>query len=239
MRRKIILKRVFIGLAVITVLANLLFGLAIHYYPGGNFLDPSDEGFDFLFGAMSDLGRITAYNGESNTISRFLYTTALVLLAVFVLVYNSIIWKFFQKKKITKWLSLSGTVFGVVQGILYIIFAYSPADTAFSRHIMLIYTAPVFLFGAILAYTIVFFIDKEFPRINAYSFLAMVIVTVLFTITIVIGAVRKDLVFHTSRRTGHTLFNFIVPIVYGLQAVGVILFLGTKQSEQFKKKIEK
>ncbi len=234
-----LLQRIFIGLIVITVLANLLFGLAIHYYPGGNFIDPLDEGFDFLYGAMSDLGRITAYNGESNTISRILYTTALDLLAIFVLIYYSIMWTFFQKKKITKWLSLSGTVLGVVQGILYIVFAYSPADTASSRHVMFIYTAPAFLFGAILAYTIVFFIDKEFPRINAYSFLAMIIISVLFTIAVAIGAIRKDLVFHASRRAGHTLFNFIVPIIFGFQALGVVLFLGTNQSEQFKKKIEK
>ncbi|MCG3257371.1 MAG: hypothetical protein KAU62_14820 [Candidatus Heimdallarchaeota archaeon] len=77
MQKDRLLQRIFIGLIVITVLTNLLFVLAIHYYPGGNFLDPADEGFDFLYGAMSDLGRITAYNGESNTISRFLYTTAL------------------------------------------------------------------------------------------------------------------------------------------------------------------
>ena len=239
MRKDKLLQRIFICLIVILVIANLLFGLAIHYYPGGNFLDPSDEGFDFLYGAMSDLGRITAYNGESNTISRFLYTTALNLLAIFVLIYYSIMWTFFQKKKTTKWLSLSGTVLGLVQGILYIILAHSPADTAFSRHIMLIYTAPAFLFGAILSYTIVFFIDKEFPRINAYSFLAMIIITVLFTIAVAIGAIRKDIVFHTSRRAGHTLFNFIVPIIFGFQALGVVLFLGTKQSEQFKKKFEK
>ncbi|MCG3257349.1 MAG: hypothetical protein KAU62_14715 [Candidatus Heimdallarchaeota archaeon] len=67
----------------------------------------------------------------------------------------------------------------------------------------------------------------------------MIIITVLFTITIAIGAVRKDLVFHASRRAGHTLFNFIVPIIFGFQAVGVVLFLRTKQSEQFKKKIKK
>ena len=239
MRKDKLLQRIFICLIVILVIANLLFGLAIHYYPGGNFLDPSDEGFDFLYGAMSDLGRITAYNGESNTISRFLYTTALNLLAIFVLIYYSIMWTFFQKKKTTKWLSLSGTVLGLVQGILYIILAHSPADTAFSRHVILIYTAPAFLFGAILSYTIVFFIDKEFPRINAYSFLAMIIITVLFTIAVAIGAIRKDIVFHTSRRAGHTLFNFIVPIIFGFQALGVVLFLGTKQSEQFKKKFEK
>ena len=239
MRTATLLQRIFICLIVILVIANLLFGLAIHYYPGGNFLDPSDEGFDFLYGAMSDLGRITAYNGESNTISRFLYTTALNLLAIFVLIYYSIMWTFFQKKKTTKWLSLSGTVLGLVQGILYIILAHSPADTAFSRHVILIYTAPAFLFGAILSYTIVFFIDKEFPRINAYSFLAMIIITVLFTIAVAIGAIRKDIVFHTSRRAGHTLFNFIVPIIFGFQALGVVLFLGTKQSEQFKKKFEK
>ncbi|MHA1220018.1 MAG: hypothetical protein ACTSO5_15265 [Candidatus Heimdallarchaeaceae archaeon] len=239
MRKDKLLQRIFICLIVILVIANLLFGLAIHYYPGGNFLDPSDEGFDFLYGAMSDLGRITAYNGESNTISRFLYTTALNLLAIFVLIYYSIMWTFFQKKKTTKWLSLSGTVLGLVQGILYIILAHSPADTASSRHIMLIYTAPAFLFGAILSYTIVFFIDKEFPRINAYSFLAMIIITVLFTIAVAIGAIRKDIVFHTSRRAGHTLFNFIVPIIFGFQALGVVLFLGTKQSENFKKKFEK
>ncbi|MCG3257857.1 MAG: hypothetical protein KAU62_17255 [Candidatus Heimdallarchaeota archaeon] len=231
MQKDSLLKRIFIGIAVVSIVSNLLMGLGIYFYPGGNFIDNTEEGFGFIYGALSDLGRITAYNGEPNIVSRILYTTAINILSIAVILFYSIIWKFFRERKVTKWLSLVGSLFGITQGILYIVFAFSPADTAFSRHIILIYVSPGFLIGSILVYTIVFFIAKDFPRINAYSFLAMMIVAAMFATAVTIGAIRKDMVFHASRRVGHTFFNFIVTFNYGIQAIGALIYIRNRDSK--------
>ncbi len=226
MQKNKLLKLIFIGVAVVSIVSNLLMGLAIYFYPGGNFIDNMEEGFGTIYGALSDLGRVTAYNGESNLVSRVLYTSAISILSIAVMIFYSIIWKFFQERKSTKWLSIIGSLFGVTQSILYMVFAFSPADIAFSRHIMLIYVSPGFLIGSILIYTIVFFIAKDFPRINAYSFFALIIIAVMFATAVTIGSIRKDadiLMFHASRRLGHTLFNFIVTFNYGIQAIGAHL----------------
>lgn len=226
------LKLIFIGIAVVSIVSNLLMGLAIYFYPGGNYIDTMEEGFGTIYGALSDLGRVTSYNGEPNVVSRILYTCAITILSLAVMLFYSIIWKFFQKRKSTKWLSIIGSLFGITQSILYIVFAFSPADIAFHRHITLIYVSPGFLIGSILVYTIVFFIAKEFPRINAYSFLALMIVAVMFATAVTIGSILKDtdiLVFHASRRLGHTLFNFIVTFSYGIQAFGAYLHAKNKK----------
>ena len=225
MQKNKILKIIFIVIAAISVISNLLMGLAIYFYPGGNFKDHNEEGFDELYGALSDLGRITAYNGEPNLISRILYQTAIVSLSLAVMVFYSIIWTFFQKEKFTKWMSRGGSILGITQGILYIIFAFSPADIAFSRHIMLIYVSPGFLIGTILVYTIVFFMSKSYFRVNAFSFLFLLIIAAMFATAVTIGSFKHDIVFHASRRLGHTLFNFIVTFNYGIQALGAYIYV--------------
>ncbi|NHJ32668.1 MAG: hypothetical protein FK732_07390, partial [Asgard group archaeon] len=81
MDRNKILKILFIILACLPFLSILFFGLSIHYFPGGNTLDPNAEGFNFLYNTMSDLGKIIANNGEPNIISRVFYSIALTLMS--------------------------------------------------------------------------------------------------------------------------------------------------------------
>ena len=214
MKQDQLLQSIFMLLGCMSLVSFLFFGLAIESYPGGNILNTTEEGFSFLFSAMSDLGRITAYNGEPNDVARIFYTVALDMLGIFVLVFYSIIWRFFQKRRVTKWLSLGGTIMGIAQACIYFVLTNKPPDTHFSAHKNLIYTAPAFLFAAILLYTIVFFIEKEFPRLNAYSYLVVIVIAILFTIAVAIGSVRQDAVFEASRRAGHTLFNFIITEIY-------------------------
>ena len=111
--------------------------------------------------------------------------------------------------------------------------AFSPADTAFPRHLMLIYVSPGFLVGSVLIYMIVFFLTEDFPKVNTYSYLGLMIVAVLFATAVTVGSIRKDvdiLAFHASRRLGHTLFNFIVTFTYGFQALGAYLFIRNKRN---------
>jgi hypothetical protein len=226
MQRDKLLKQIFLGIAIVSVMSNLLMGLGIYFYPGGNFINHSEEGFGTLYGALSDLGRINAYNGEPNLISRILYTTSINISSIAMILFYLIIWNFFQDRKSTKWLSIAGSLFGVSQGILYIVFAFSPADAAFSRHIMLIYISPGFLVASVLVYTVVFFLAKEFPRINAYSYLALMIVATMFATAVTIGSITEIFeIFHGSRRLGHTLFNFIATFTYGLQSVGAYIHI--------------
>jgi len=222
---KRILQVVFIILTCFSILAIILFGLGIKYYPRGHIVDPYNDDFNFLYNPMSDLGRVQAYNGGINIISIILYSIALTLLAIIIFIYYSIIWKFFQKYNFTKNLSIIGTAFGMLQSISYIVLAYSPGDTRFPSHIKSIYVGSALLVAAILSYTIVFFVSKEFPKINTYSFLAMMIIAVAHAMSVTLGSFLGEPLFSFTRRGGNTLFIFIVTIIYCLQGIGAYYYI--------------
>jgi hypothetical membrane protein len=232
------LKIIFIAGVGCSILAVSLFILAIVFYPGGNVMDANYPGFDFLYNTMSDLGSITAVNGESNIISRSLYASAILVTGITVVSYYLIVPSFFQKRKTTKWLSIIATTLGMIQAVLYIIMAFTPVDTKPVTHNRLIYSSPAFLYAAIFIYTIVYFLDKDFPKINRYSFLMMSIVSILLTLTVILGSILGDPLFTLSRRAGHTVFNFIVVILYGLQPLGAYFYVknGIKRDEEIEEK---
>jgi hypothetical membrane protein len=232
------LKIIFIVGVGCSILAFLLFTLAIIFYPGGNIRDANHPGFDFFYNTMSDLGGINAVNGELNIVSRSLYASAILVTGITVTSYYLIAPSFFQKRKATKWLSIIATALGMIQAVLYILMAFTPVDTKPVAHNRLIYSSPAFLYAAIFIYTIVYFLDKDFPKINRYSFLAMSTVSILLTITVILGSILGDPLFTLSRRAGHTVFNFIVVILYGLQPLGGYFYVknGIKIDEEIEER---
>lgn len=220
-----ILQILFIILTCIPFLAFILLGLAIYYYPGGHLLDNFNEGFSFLYNTISDLGHLIAYNGISNTISRILYRIILISLAVCCLIFFSIIWIFFQERKATKWLSWIGSFFGITLAGLYIALAFVTDDTHPYAHLKMIYLAESVLFTSVLIYDIVYFMKKDFSKLNTYSYLALIIVSVLLMLTVAIAPRFGDILFHASRRGGHVIFTFIVTFIYGLQGIGAYLYV--------------
>jgi hypothetical protein len=99
-----------------------------------------------------------------------------------------------------------------------------------------VYSGPAFLFTAILCYSIVFFIEKDFPRINAYSYLAMVIVSLLLVAAVIVGTVYGQPVYSMTRRGGHTIFIFIATFVYGLQGIGAYQYEKKRKSNSIEEK---
>jgi len=220
-----ILKILFIILAIIPFLDILFLGLAIHYYPGGQGYDLNSNGFSFLYNTISDLGRIFAMNGEINTISRVLYSIALASMSFFTLIYYSVIWIYFQERKVTKWLSWIGTVFGIIQSGWYLALAFTPEDTLHNIHIKLIYGAASFLVAANIIYTIIYFLKRDFSKLNTYSYFVMFIAAFLLMLAVAITPVFGEQIGALPRRAGHTLFIFIVLFVYGLQGIGAYLYV--------------
>ena len=225
-------KNIFIFLTLSSFLWIILMGLSIHYYPGGSFGDSTTEGFSFLYNAISDLGRFTAVNGESNSVSRVLSIIAINLVCISIALYFSIIWRFFRKKKVTKWLSIFGSISGVICSISYFALAYAAADTIYPIHKKLLTIFPIFFFISVLLYIIVFFIEKEFPKINAYSFVALMLAVTALTITVIIGYVQGGELDKTGRRAGNTLFNFIQIFVYGLQGIGAYIYIKRQSKKE-------
>ena len=62
--------------------------------------------------------------------------------------------------------------------------AFTPDDTMHLLHVRLIYGAGAFLFAAVLFYDIAYFLKKDFPKLNTYSYLVMIIIAILLTIAI-------------------------------------------------------
>ncbi len=220
-----ILQILFIILTCLPFLAIILLGLAIHYYPGGHLLDNFNEGWSFLYNTVSDLGHLIAYNGIPNTISRILYRIVLTTLFVSCLTFYSIIWIFFQDRKATKWLSWIGSFFGITLAGLYIALAYVTDDTHPFAHLKIIYFAESVLVTTIIIYDIVYFLKKDFSKLNTYSLLALFIVSVLLMLTVAIAPRFGDILFHASRRGGHVIYTFIVTFIYGLQGIGAYLYV--------------
>lgn len=218
-------KTIFIFLTFSSFLWIILMGLSIYYYPGGSFGDSTTEGFSFFYNAISDLGRFTAVNGESNSVSRVLSIIAINLICIGIALYFSVIWRFFRKKKTTKWLSIFGSITGVICSISYFALAYAAADKIYPIHKKLLTIFPVFFFISVNLYIIVFFIEKEFPKINAYSFVALMLAAIALTITVVIGFVKGGELDKTGRRAGNTLLNFIQILAYGLQGLGAYIYV--------------
>ena len=68
----------------------LLSGTAMVFYPGGTLHDNNTIGYQFFYNYFSNLGEWTARNGEPNSLSAYLFNSALIILAVsyFTFYYN-------------------------------------------------------------------------------------------------------------------------------------------------------
>ena len=68
----------YIGILLFVALS----GTAMVFYPGGTLHDNTTIGYQFFYNYFSNLGEWTARNGEPNTISAYLFNSALIILAV-------------------------------------------------------------------------------------------------------------------------------------------------------------
>ncbi|MHA1489334.1 MAG: hypothetical protein ACTSRI_06735 [Promethearchaeota archaeon] len=165
-------KRVACLISVIGGLQFIIITIfAMIFYSGGYLF------FEYTF---SYLGTTCAVNGTDNTISRVLFviacTTAAITLSPFWFVMPTL----FFEKNLTKYISLLGSTCGVVSSPFLILLAIIPGDIDFAGHILATNIFFLLFAAAILIYSIVIFLNKDYQNIYGFVGIAFSILIVLY-----------------------------------------------------------
>lgn len=208
--------------------------IAMKYYPGGcHVVTAAQDRFDFVWNTLSDLGRNPTPTVElPNLISQTIYRTAILIMAVFGIVFHSIIWKYYTKDKVNKYLVSVGSFLGIAQAGLYICVLFVQIHPT---HNQLIEAAAGSLIAAVLLYMIASFRNKELPKMIKWTYLTIFSVAVIYATVILIGFLQfnaeiSNVLYVSSQRIGHTLFNWILKILFIILSIGFYKFIKDRDS---------
>ena len=168
----------------IFVLATVI---AMFTYGGGTSDNPQNAGYSFFTNFFSDLGRTVSYNGNANTISMVLFSSALTItgagLAVFFLAFT----QFFTHTRWTRVLSIIGSIVGIGSALCFIGVAFTPADIARPLHGQFVLWAFGLFPIAVICYIPVILHRDEYPNIYAWSFIAFAVLLILYFVLLRMG----------------------------------------------------
>jgi hypothetical protein len=131
----------------------LLTFLAAFFYPGG---------YDYFGYYFSDLGAVLARNSEANTISSILFFIALTTASITLVPFWLGLARFFNQSGAGRTLSLLGSGLGFLCTPLLIGVALFPMDTQLEIHFVLVISHFILFSLAILLYSILFIINRQF-----------------------------------------------------------------------------
>jgi len=139
------IKQTFWGIGVFIIL-NIV---SMIFYPGGTIIDKDTDGYLFFYNFLSNLGEITARNGENNFISSILFNSSLVLLSISILLFYTKYFQFFKLDKKSYNLVRIALIFLLSSIVSFICVALFTADeTSFDLHVFFVKLAfrSLFLF---------------------------------------------------------------------------------------------
>ena len=129
--------------------------IAAFLYPGG---------YDYFGYYFSDLGAVVARNGETNLISRILFSITLTVLALALIPFWINLRKLFTENNKQKLLSKTASTLGVISTPFLILLAFLPMDTQLELHLLATLIFVLFFVLAVLLYSVIFFLNKNYPK---------------------------------------------------------------------------
>jgi hypothetical protein len=148
--------------------------IAMVFYPGGTHADPTTKGYSFIRNFFSDLGLTETISGDPKFASFLLFTVAMVLAGAALAIFFIAFPEFFSSSRLEKWFSILGSVAGALSGLAFIGVAL-PADLYRQPHTLSVQIAFLAFFVAVLLYIPALFLKRDYPRINAWTFVAFAI----------------------------------------------------------------
>ncbi len=147
---------------VISICSSFLFLLnnliASFFYQGGSHVDVNNPGYSFLWNYISDLGMTFSISGELNLVSRIIFTTTLVIVGFAALAFGIVFSDFYKKTNLSKF-GTTILVFGVLNGITYMIIGFLPMDIYLLPHNVFVVFA--FFFKLVLLILFILTILKD------------------------------------------------------------------------------
>ena len=171
----------------------LLTVLAMFFYAGGTFSEPTKTGYSFFENFFSDLGMTVSHSGRPNLVANILFTVALTLVGLGMMLFFIAFPQFFRDEPLSKKLSLLGSALGFVSGLCFIGVAVTPHNLYLDAHTefvlwafrlfplaVLFYTLAmrrigydhraVLIFGVFFIFLVAYLLLLEFgPGIQTYS----------------------------------------------------------------------
>ena len=165
--QKNVYRYVFIGCGLFVVLTVA----AMFTYPGGTVNGETTAGYNFFRNFFSDLGRVTAPNGQPNTVSMILFFIALTLVGIGMVLFFIAFRNFFKSDGAGNWISLLGSIVGVASGLCFIGIALAPYDVIFEVHYQLVFWAFRTFLVSVGIYAYVIFRQDYYPRKYGWIFI--------------------------------------------------------------------
>ena len=128
--------------------------VAAVYYPGG---------YDYFGYYFSDLGAVTARNGDPNALSSSLFSISLTLVALSLIPFWTSVRALSGETKVAKVLSVVGSASGLVSTPFIFGVALYPMDTQLNAHILTTMLFFTFFMAGMASYSLMFLVSSAHP----------------------------------------------------------------------------
>ncbi|MFX1476970.1 MAG: hypothetical protein ACFFCI_02450 [Promethearchaeota archaeon] len=169
----------------------IITAVAMLFYKGGTYIDPSTSHYLFWYNYFSDLGRVIAHSGVPNTISFVLFTITLNLWGLFQIPFFYVLHSLFKQNPRQKKLSLVGSILGGLTGVFYIGIAFTPSDVSDISHNLFVLLGFGSIYICIILYTLLILKNKNYP--NLYGIILLISAVILSIYFIFLAATPGNL----------------------------------------------
>lgn len=171
------LKKLGIAIGILGMLSFLvLTTLAMYYYPGGTLHERGTIGYSFFTNFFSDLGRTVALNREDNSMSYFLFKSAMYSTGFSMLIFLLVV-PFLFKNNVARVWSILALVAGIGAAFCYIGIAENPLNGSYWAHRFYVRTGFVAFLTCVIFYILAIRNDEVYP--NRYANIMVVFSLVL------------------------------------------------------------
>jgi len=203
---------------------------AFFLYPGGTHSDNTTTGYLFGENFFSDLGRVTAHSGDSNTASMILFVIALSLGGVALMLFFVAIPHHFRQTRTIRRLSTIGSTVGVVSAISFIGIASVPADVNEGLHRLFVDAAFSSFLLVVVCYSIAIFKNRSYPNAYAFVYLGFAVILAGYLWLLFAGPNPDTDSGVRIQATGQKIVVYAVILCMFIQAYGAFRIEGLRTS---------
>ena len=225
---------VFRLLVAVGICFLLLMGIAMLLYPGGTMTDPHQHRYAFFSNFLSDLGRTSTPSGQENLASSLLFTIAVNIGALGIILFFVAFIQFFPAPGTAQWLSRLGTVCALVTSLCFIGIAFVPLNRNGQLHNLFLYTASLSFIIAFLLLFLAVSLTPGFPRRCVQLFIAFALLLagslLVFILALFFGPAAGTPAWAIVHATGQKII-VVASILAGLMLVLIVQPLLLKNAE--------
>jgi len=204
----------------------LLTLVAMLFYPGGTYNEPSQQSYSFCENFFSDLGRVRAHDGARNPVASALFFIALNLVGITLVLFFLEFRQFFLNHRGSQIFSLFGALLAIGAGVCFAGVGYTPADVSLTAHGQFVLWAFRLFPLAVLFYLPVMFIDRRYPRMYAWVFAAFALMLVGYYFLLTEGPSFSSPEGLVIQVIGQKVIAYASILSIGIQALGAYKTMG-------------